>query len=153
LELYQRAGLSALYFSADGASRQALELLGKGLSVAQIEQAAGIAAASGAISVYHFLVNLPGENSATAAQTKALVECILEMHHRAGNPAAMVFNNLRAYPGAPLTRRILAEGLLDPQTDLLYPVYFNPPPFDGLRHELAALAARPEHLGLNGELA
>ncbi len=150
LDLYRRAGLAALYFSADGASEPALKLLGKGLTLGQIERAAQLAAASGVISVYHFLVNLPCETPNSAAQTKRLAERILEDHAKAGNPAAMVFNNLRPYPGAPLTDSLLAAGLLDRRTDLLYPVYFNPPPFDGLRHQLNALCTKPEHLGLVG---
>lgn len=148
LELYQKAGLSALYFSADGASDHAQGLLNKGMSLGTIEKAARIAAASGIISVYHFLVNLPGENPESVKQTRDLVESILTWHDKAGNPAAMVFNNLRLYPGAPLTGRIMQAGLMDLRTDLLYPVYFNPPPFDGLRHDLTALSIRPEHLGL-----
>jgi len=72
----------------------------------------------------------------------------LAWHDQARNPAAMVFNNLRPYPGAPLTARIMRAGLMDPRTDLLYPVYFNPPPFDGLRHELSAMSLSPQHLGL-----
>jgi putative variant cofactor biosynthesis B12-binding/radical SAM domain protein 1 len=148
LDLFQRAGLKAIYFSADGANESALKLLNKDLSLEQIKQAAALAAESGVISVYHFLVNLPGETRESAEQTVRLAERILEDHHRAGNPAAMVFNNLRPYPGAPLTARIMTQGLMDSRTDLLYPVYFNPPPFDGLRHQLNALVANPEHLGL-----
>lgn len=151
LDLYQRAGLKAIYFSGDGACSQHLELLQKGLSVAQIETASRISATSGIITVYHFLVNLPGESQATVDQTRALVKRIMGWHLQSRNPAAMVFNNLRLYPGAPLTRRIMDSGLMAKDTDLLYPVYFNPPPFDGLRHELSALVSRPEYLGLDGQ--
>lgn len=152
LELYQKAGLSALYFSADGASDHTLGLLNKGMALEQVEQATQMAAASGIVSVYHFLVNLPGESPESVEQTWKLVEHILSWHDKADNPAAMVFNNLRLYPGAPLTDRIMQAGLMDLRTDLLYPVYFNPPPYDGLRHELTAQSIRPEHLGLAAPL-
>jgi radical SAM superfamily enzyme YgiQ (UPF0313 family) len=147
LELYARAGLAAIYFSADGASDAALELLGKGFSLDEAAKAASLAAASGVVTVYHFLVNLPGENLGSIRQTKRLVDHILGEHARWGNPAAMVFNNLRLYPGAPLTEEILRRGLAAPGIDLLYPVYFNPPPHDGLRHELTARCLAREALG------
>lgn len=144
LELYQKAGLMTIYFSADGASEQALSLLDKGISLEQVKSASRAAAASGLITVYHFLVNLPGENQTTVDQTKGLLEEIINNHARLNNPAAMVFNNLRMYPGAALTRMIFAQGLADPEQDLLYPAYYNPPPWDGLRYELNAMCLQHE---------
>ena len=61
MDLYRRSGLVTWYFSADGASDHALQLLGKDLSREQILHAARLAAESGVLTVYHFLVNLPGE--------------------------------------------------------------------------------------------
>ncbi|MCB2186570.1 MAG: radical SAM protein [Deltaproteobacteria bacterium] len=148
LALWARAGLNTLYFSGDGASDPALSLLNKGLSLADLTRAAELAAGSGLIAVYHFLANLPGENQATADQARELLARLLATHARAGNPAAVVINNLRLYPGAPLTQEIMERGLIPRDTDLLYPVYFNPPPFDGLRHELTALATSPGALNL-----
>jgi len=54
----------------------------------------------------------------------------------------VVINNIRLYPGTPLTEKILRERLIDPAQDLLYPTYFNPPPRDNLRHELTAFCMR-----------
>ena len=143
LDLYAKAGLSTIYFSGDGASESALKLLNKGFDLARIKKAAKISAASGLITVYHFLVNLPEESRETAEESRNIVDFLLDIHKQSRNPAAFVFNNLRLYPGAPLTRRIMEQGLIDPQTDLLYPVYFNPPPYDGLRHDLTARVINP----------
>jgi putative variant cofactor biosynthesis B12-binding/radical SAM domain protein 1 len=138
VELYLRAGLASWYFSADGASDHALRLLGKGLSRDDVLRAARLAAASGVVTVYHFLVNLPGETQGTTDESRRLIEGLFDIHARRGNLGAVVINNLRLYPGAPLTEQVLREGLIDPRTDLLYPTYFNPPPWDHLRHELTA---------------
>ncbi|MGC8492179.1 MAG: B12-binding domain-containing radical SAM protein [Syntrophobacteraceae bacterium] len=138
LELYRRAGLITLYFSADGASEHALAILKKDLSLEQIVFAAKLAARSGVLSVYHFLVNLPGENGETVRETKQLLDTLFSLHAPWGNLGAIVINNLRLYPGSPLTEKILRERLIDPATDLLYPAYFNPPPLDHLRHDLTA---------------
>ncbi len=139
LELYQRAGLAAVYFSADGASARSLELLHKDLEPGQVLAAAGLAAGSGLVTVYHFLVNLPGENQRSVDQGRRLLESILDLHQRHGNPASMVFNNLRLYPGTPLTRRLWQAGLVSPERDLLFPSYYNPPPWDGLRYQWESL--------------
>ena len=64
------------------------------------------------------------------------------MHAAQGNLGAVVINNLRLYPGTPLTAEIIRQGLIDPRQDLLYPTYFNPPPWDHLRHELTAWCMR-----------
>ncbi len=138
LDLYREAGLTTLYFSADGASEHGLKILGKKLSVEQIERAARLAARSGVLSVYHFLVNLPGEDAKSVAQTWRLLDKLFTIHAPAGNLGAVVINNLRLYPGTPLTEMVVRERLIDPVPDLLYPSYFNPPPLDGLRFELSA---------------
>ena len=65
LDLYRKAGLLTVYFSADGASDYALKLLEKNLTMEQVLHAGKLAAQSGILTVYHFLVNLPGESRAT----------------------------------------------------------------------------------------
>jgi anaerobic magnesium-protoporphyrin IX monomethyl ester cyclase len=138
MELYRRSGLVTWYFSADGASDHALHLLGKDLTRDHILHAARLAAESGVISVYHFLVNLPGESRCSIDETRKLLDKLFEIHASKGNLGAVVINNVRLYPGAPLTEYILKERLADSRQDLLYPTYYNPPPWDHLRHELAA---------------
>jgi hypothetical protein len=55
-----------------------------------------------------------------------------------GNLGAVIFNHVRLYPGAPLTRRLIAEGRLDADIDLLYPVYYNPPRYNHVLHGFEA---------------
>jgi anaerobic magnesium-protoporphyrin IX monomethyl ester cyclase len=138
LALYQQSGLLTLYFSGDGASDYTLKLLGKDLVRDQILAAANLAAASGVLTVYHFLVNLPGETQDSIDQARDLLEQLYTLHATPGNLGAVVINNLRLYPGTPLTAEIVKHRLIDPRQDLLYPTYFNPPPWDHLRHELTA---------------
>jgi len=138
LELYQQTGLMTLYFSGDGASDHALQLLGKDLNRQQLLNAARLAAASGILTVYHFLVNLPGESESSVAQVQDLLAALFAMHAPAANLGAVVLNNLRLYPHAPLTTNIIQQGLIDRRQDLLYPTYFNPPPWDHLRYELSS---------------
>ncbi|MGO9020597.1 MAG: B12-binding domain-containing radical SAM protein [Syntrophobacteraceae bacterium] len=138
MDLYMKAGLLTVYFSADGASDYTLGLLGKNLTLEQVLHAAKLAAQSGILTVYHFLVNLPGETRGSVDQTYRLLDRLFSLHASKGNLGAVVINNLRIYPGTPLTEKILRDRLIDPGLDLLYPIYFNPPPRDNLRHELGA---------------
>ncbi len=138
LDLYRRAGLTTLYFSADGASEFMLKQLGKNLTMEQVLHAAKLAAQSGILTVYHFLVNLPGETRDTVDQSYRLLDRLFSLHAAKANLGAIVINNLRLYPGTPLTEKILRDRLIDPNHDLLYPTYFNPPPWDNLRHEMTA---------------
>jgi len=142
LALYQKSGLLTLYFSGDGASDYTLKLLGKDLVREQILDAANLAAASGVLTVYHFLVNLPGETQSSVDQTRDLLEQLFSLHATHSNLGAVVISNLRLYSGTPLTAEILKHRLIDPRQDLLYPTYFNPPPWDHLRHELTAWCMR-----------
>ena len=64
---------------------------------------------------------------------------LLAIHAPAGNLGAVIFNTVRLYPRAPLTRRLLREKMLAPETDLLYPVFFNPLPTAHRLHELEML--------------
>ncbi len=137
-DLYRKAGLLTIYFSADGASGCALKLRGKDLTMDQVIRAAELAAQSGVLTVYHFLVNLPGESRASVDETYRLLDRLISLHASKANLGAVVINNLRLYPGTPLTEKILNDRLIDPGHDLLYPCYFNPPPWDNLRHELTA---------------
>jgi anaerobic magnesium-protoporphyrin IX monomethyl ester cyclase len=138
LDLYAKAGLLTLYFSADGASEYTLGLLGKNLTLEQVLHAGKLAAQSGILTVYHFLANLPGETHESVDQAYRLLDKLFSLHASKGNLGAVVINNLRLYPGTPLTERILRDRLIDPGLDLLYPVYFNPAPLDNLRYELGA---------------
>lgn len=136
LHLAVAAGLVAVYFSADALTGHGLKLLEKRMTPGDILAAARITADCGVLTMCHFLVNLPGELPRYRREALSLLDRLLEIHHRPGNLGAVIFNTARLYPDAPLTRRLLAEGMLDPTIDLLYPVYHNPAPTAHVLHEL-----------------
>ena len=136
LELAQGAGLAAIYLSGDALTETGLQLLKKRLSIDTLLQAAQICADSGILTVCHFLVNLPGETAALRQAGRDTLERILEIHAGAANLGAVIFNHVRLYPGAPLTRRLLKTGALRPDTNMLYPTYFNPSRGSHYKYEL-----------------
>lgn len=136
--LASKAGLAAFYFSADALTDHGLRVLSKRITREDILRAARIAAESGILSVYHFLVNLPGETAAHVVEARRLLDEIMEIHGPVGNLGAVIFNNVRLYPGAPLTLKLQTMGLLDERVDLLYPVYYNPVELSHVPHQLEA---------------
>lgn len=138
LALAQDAGLCGVYFSGDALTERGLKLLQKRMTVEDLLNGARVTAELGMLTMCHFLLNLPGENDSEIEDAEDMLEKILEIHHPKGNLGAVIFNHVRLYPGAPLTRKLIASGELDPDIDLLYPVYHNPVKFSHVLHEFEA---------------
>ncbi|MEN6439299.1 MAG: B12 lower ligand biosynthesis radical SAM protein BzaD [Syntrophobacter sp.] len=139
MALYEKAGCECFFFSADGLCQQSLDVLQKGMTEDDILNAARLAAASDVISVYHFMVNVPGESEDTVAKGMRLLDRIYDLHSPKRNLGTVVLNNIRILPGTAIEKIAREEGVIGPDTDLLYPVYYNPRPFDTLRYRLQAL--------------
>lgn len=137
--LFEKAGCECFSFSPDGLCSQSLQVLGKRMKESDILKAAALAAGTDVLSVYHFMVNVPGENEETCKRGINLIERLYELHDRKRNLGTIVLNNIRILPGTPIGERAREEGILRPGTDLLYPTYYNPPPFDTLRYRLETL--------------
>ncbi len=136
--LAQKAGLIACYFSADALTAQGLKLLNKRLTKAHILKASQITTNCNILTMCHFLVNLPYESEADYEEAREMMDRILTIHAPAGNLGAVIFNTLRLYPDAQLTKKLIKEGLLDPNIDLLYPLFYNPPASSHRLYELEA---------------
>lgn len=138
LDLAMKAGLAAIYFSADALTARGLHLLNKQLTPEHILNASRLTAERRLLTMCHFLVNLPGDDDREIKASRELLDQILDIHHPAGNLGAVIFNHVRLYPDAPLTRRLIRRGELDPGTDFLYPVYHNPEIYNHVLHEFDA---------------
>lgn len=137
--LFAKAGCECFSFSPDGLCQQSLDILGKNLRVEDITKAASLVAQTDVVSVYHFMVNVPGENEQTIAEGINLIEQIFQLHSKKKNLGTIVLNNIRILPDTPIAAKALANGVITPETDLLYPVYYNPRPFESLRYKLETL--------------
>jgi putative variant cofactor biosynthesis B12-binding/radical SAM domain protein 1 len=135
-ELAVRAGCAAFQFSGDGTCDRTLARLRKGFTRDDLLRVARCVAATEALAVYHFMVNVPGTDDSIARDAVELVDRLHDLHEPRMNLGAIVFNNLRVYPGTPLAAELTAEGRLDPKQTLLYPTYHDPGPFRHLRYEL-----------------
>jgi anaerobic magnesium-protoporphyrin IX monomethyl ester cyclase len=137
-DLALRAGLIAIYFSGDALTDHGLKILRKRLTRRDLIQAARVTAATGVLTMCHFLMNLPWDDGKHLQEACETLDAILDIHAPVGNLGAVIFNTVRLYPGAPLTKKLLTAGQIDPAADLLYPTYFDPPATAHVLHELEA---------------
>jgi len=139
IALFEKAGCECFFFSADGFCQESLNMLNKRLDEADILKAAALAAQRDVTSVYHFMVNVPGETEDTCTKGMRLLERIYDLHGGKKNLGTVVLNNIRILPGTTIEKIARKEGVIGPDTDLLYPVYYNPKPFDTLRYRMETL--------------
>ena len=140
--LFERAGCECFSFSPDGLGQEALDVLCKNLMEEEILKAASLVAQTDVVCVYHFMVNVPGETHDTCEHGIRFVEQLYEIHSKKKNLGTIVLNNIRILPGTRIARMARAQGIIRAETDLLYPTYYNPSPFDTLRYQLETLKQR-----------
>lgn len=134
--LAKDAGLAACYFSGDALNSFGLKLLKKRLLPEDILDASRISVKHDILTMCHFLLNLPFEEKEHRTESGDFLNRLLDIHSKTGNLGAVIFNNIRLYPDASITRTLIGNGLLDEKTDLLYPVYYNPVETSYFQHEL-----------------
>jgi len=137
--LFERAGCECFAFSPDGLCQEALDTLKKNLTEEDILKAASLVAKSDVISIYHFMANVPGETDETVRKGVKLLERIYDIHSVKRNLGTIILNNIRILPGTPVEAMAIEQGFIEKDTDLLYPTYYNPTPFDKLRYKLETL--------------
>lgn len=139
IHLFEDSGCDCFSFSPDGMTQKALDVLGKQMKIEQVKKAITLAADTKVISVYHFMVNVPGETDKTIEESKEFINWIYDTHDKNKNLGTLVFNNIRIYPNTPIYHEALKSGEISEKTDLLYPVYYNPSPYDNLRYQLESM--------------
>jgi putative variant cofactor biosynthesis B12-binding/radical SAM domain protein 1 len=138
IRLFEEAGCNCFSFSPDGLCNESLKILGKNISEDDILKAAALAARTDVVTMYHFMVNVPGENSETIDKGLRLLDRLYELHSVKRNLGTVVLNNIRILPGTSIAEIAERERIIRPETDLLYPVYYNPFPYETLRYRLEA---------------
>lgn len=136
VRLYEASGCSCFSFSPDGLCQESLDVLGKNLKVEDILRAGKLASHTNVCTMYHFMVNVPGESEKTIKNGIELIDRLYEMHEVNRNLGTIVFNNIRIMPGTPIEQMARLQGVIHPETDLLYPTYYNPSPYETLRYRL-----------------
>ena len=90
----------------------------------------------GITTVYLFLVNTPGDTWKTVDEGKALIDQIYDIHSASKTIGTIVLNLIRIMPRTKVEKLALENGVITPETDLLFPTYYNPDPFKTVRYDL-----------------
>ena len=119
-----KTGCRLFYFSPDGASDRALNLLGKNTRVKHIEKTISLArSVEGANVGYGFVYDLPRYNSEHVAGLARLVpRMILELREKL---YLVSLTKIRIYPRTQLYDLAVREGRISQSADILYPVYYS----------------------------
>lgn len=137
------AGFSSLVCTAESASDAVIRKLAKGFTRKHLERIAGLTRREGLRTLWIFLVGGPGENPSTVRETLAFFH-----EFAAPGDVGFVSNGVRIYPGTPLARIALAEGVIRSEEELLEPRFYFSKELDRgwLREEMNAFARRDPRL-------
>jgi len=120
MKLMKRAGLSHIEFGSDSFSDEVLTAYEKGLAFDDIRQSSELANQQN-INFCHFIISGgPGETMETLQRG-------FEASLRLNNAVIIAVVGMRIYPGTRLFQRAVAEGCIDPETNLLAPAYYLAP--------------------------
>jgi radical SAM superfamily enzyme YgiQ (UPF0313 family) len=121
--LMQEAGFVQIDATPDSASPTVLKKIGKGFHLKDIIRTAEMIRETGMPTMWFFLFGGPGETAETVQETFSFIDGYI-------SPDDMVFMSpgLRIYPGTPLYRIALKEGVIRKEASLLWPpvYYFSP---------------------------
>jgi radical SAM superfamily enzyme YgiQ (UPF0313 family) len=138
VELMSRAGCRQVSLGFESGSDRMLANLNKQFDVEDIRSASRMFAEAGIERMGFLLLGGPGETRESVEESLAFADSLhLE--------ALKITTGLRIYPGTPLAGTALAEGIIAPHDDLLFPRFYVPPHLkDWLLERIAAYrATRP----------
>lgn len=118
--LIREAGGVRVQVGNESGSELVLRQLGKGFGREQVERTLSLLADADLAFTCFLLLGGPGETPESVRESVALLE--------AHQPLLVNLTvGVRIYPGLPLHQRALAEGLLEPQDNLLWPRFYLAP--------------------------
>ncbi len=117
-KLLRRAGLTHAEFGTESLSDPVLKAYGKPFSVDDVLAAHDALGQAGVHRAHFLIIAGPGETQATVEETIAVSRTLPES-------VFFPFVTMRIYPGTPLQRRAVAEGVIAPDDPLFEPVFYR----------------------------
>lgn len=129
LDAMLAAGCDAVEYGTESGSPLMLRNLGKSFTVADVREASRLCRERRVDFAHYVLFGGPGETRETILESFGLMDEL--------EPTAVIaMTGIRIFPGTPLHRTALAEGVIDSVTDLLEPTFYIS---SAVRDELAGL--------------
>jgi radical SAM superfamily enzyme YgiQ (UPF0313 family) len=120
LETMAAAGCDAVEFGSESGSPVMLKNLGKSFGVEEVRDASRLCREAGVDFAHYILFGGPGESTETILETFALMDDVAPT-------AVIAMTGIRLFPGTPLYRRAVAEGVVAAGAPLLEPVFYISP--------------------------
>ena len=148
LDLMQQAGFAQIDCTPDSASPTMIRAMGKNSSPEDLVRTARGIRRRGMPTAWFFLFGGPGETAGTIRETMDFID-------REVSPEDLVLMGigLRIYPGTPLHRTAIREGIVSPEEDLVRPRFYVAPDlgYERIRDTLEEAAAVRPHCLPPGE--
>jgi len=113
----KEAGCTGVEFGTDSGSPAMLRRLGKSFSTEDISRASEICRRVGVPFAHYLLLGGPGEDEKTLEESTSLMDQLEPT-------AVIVMVGIRIYPGTELERISVSEGIIGPDTNLVYPHFY-----------------------------
>jgi radical SAM superfamily enzyme YgiQ (UPF0313 family) len=120
LEAMVAAGCDAVEFGSESGSPAMLSALGKSFGVDAVRQASLLCRELQVDFAHYILFGGPGECEETVLETFSLMDEVAPT-------AVIAMTGIRIFPGTPLHRQAMMEGLITVETSLLEPVFYISP--------------------------
>ena len=119
-----KAGCILFDFSPDGASNEAMRILGKNLRVEHVDRTISLARMVEGVTVaYEFLYDLPSGNAWNNLGLVRLFSKISVLNST--KLRYLLLSKMRIFPNTPLHKIALSQGKISEATDLLFPVHYE----------------------------
>jgi len=126
MQAMKEAGCMGVEFGTDSGSPAMLKRLGKSFSIEDIFRASEICRMVEIPFAHYLLLGGPGEDENTLEESASLMD-------RVEPTAVIVMVGIRIYSGTELERISISEGIISPDTNLMYPhFYISPRLGDGI---------------------
>ena len=134
LKLMLEAGCDAVEYGSESGSDTMLHRLGKAFTSDSIRKASALCHELGVDFAHYILFGGPGETSETILESFALMDEV--------KPTAVIaMTGIRIYPGTPLEKIAISDGIINESTSLLEPVFYISPSVIKLIRELVTTEA------------
>ncbi len=127
-------GLTHVEFGTESLSDKTLRAYGKRFNTKQVFEAHTQALGAGLNVAHYFMLGGPGETLDTLHETLRNVE-------KLERTVIFFFCGVRVYPGTGLYTRAVKEGLVDPTSSLLQPVFYRSPGMETVDIEAEVIRA------------
>jgi radical SAM superfamily enzyme YgiQ (UPF0313 family) len=129
LQWMKEAGCEGIEFGTDSGSPRMLENYKKSFTQADVLQSSKICSKLNVNHCHYLLFGGPGENEETIEESFQLMDEL--------DPTAIIaMLGIRIYPGTEMEQISLAQGVIHPDTPLIYPYFYISPALEGRLNEI-----------------